>query len=310
MSSLRSAYHAALPAPVRMSLWRARRNVPRKLHDLGWRLGNRRVANRWTDQRLALGPWFWLFIVGCNNSGTTLLLETLESHPTIRALPKEGQRITTAIPNSAPLGIGRVFTQRLELFRQTESDSGEVVPRLRYDWAYFSDPRPGIRLEKSPPNTLRSRWLQRFFSPARFIVLVRNPYAVCEGIARRRGHSIEEAATHWRLVHEVLSEDLPHLARYHVVRYEDFCAAPLKVLNEMQSFLGLDQPFDAAVATREFNAHNMSGQPQQLQDFNARSLARLSDQDKATITRIVGDQMLRWGYQPIGSAPALTRVVS
>ncbi len=310
MSFLRTAYKSIVPAPIRKYLWHTRRRVPRQIHDLCWRVLSRRLLVRWTDHRLAVGPWFWLFIVGCNNSGTTLLLETLESHPLIRALPKEGQRITTAIPNSAPLGIGRVFTQRLNLFRRTEVDDGAVVPRLRYDWAYFANPRPGIRLEKSPPNTLRSRWLQRYFSPSRFIVLVRNPYAVCEGIARRRGHSIEEAATHWRLVHEVLEEDLPHLEQYLVVRYEDLCAEPLAVLNQMQRFLSLDQPFDASLATREFNAHNMSGKPQQLQDFNARSLKRLSDDDKATITRVIGDQMLRWGYQPVAPTSSLTRVGS
>jgi hypothetical protein len=297
MTSLRSAYQAVLPSPIRAYLWRARRDIPRGIHALRWRLGGDRRRIRWADEQLQLGPWFWLFVVGCNNSGTTLLVEALESHPLIRSLPKEGQRITKAIPNSAPLGIGRVFTKRLDLFRRTEKDDGDAVPRLRYDWAYFADSRPGIRLEKSPPNTLRSRWLQRHFAPARFIVLVRNPYAVCEGIARRRGHSIKEAAAHWRLVHEVLEEDLPHLERSLVVRYEDFCAKPLSVLNEVQQFLGLDQPFDPALAIREFDAHNMNGRPEKLQDFNARSLKRLSCEDRATITQVAGDQILRWNYE-------------
>jgi hypothetical protein len=217
----------------------------------------------------------------------------------VRNLPKEGQRLTTAIPNSAPLGIGRVFTQRLDLFRQTESGDGDCVPRLRYDWAYYSDARPGIRLEKSPPNTLRSRWLQRHFAPARFLVLVRNPYAVCEGIARRRGHSIEEAAIHWRTVHEVLDEDMPHLAHSLTVRYEDFCARPLNVLEQVQQFLGLDAPFDTAIATREFKAHNMSGAPHQLENFNERSLRRLSAEDRDTITRVIGERMEQWGYEPL-----------
>jgi hypothetical protein len=299
MNTLLSAYQKVVPRAIRGQLWRARRRIPRRLHELQWHVSGRPGLQQWTDARLSLGPWYWLFIVGCNNSGTTLFVEILQSHPLMRSLPKEGQRITSAIPNSAPLGIGRVFTKRLDLFRRTEQDSGDAVPRLRYDWAYFSDPRPGIRLEKSPPNTLRSRWLQRYFDPARFIVLVRNPYAVCEGVARRRGHTIAEAAEHWRLVHQILDEDMPHLRHCLIVRYEDFCARTLEVLRQVQEFLGVEQPFDASLATREFNAHNMSGKPQQLQDFNARSLKRLSDEDKATITRIIGDRMVRWGYQPL-----------
>jgi hypothetical protein len=190
----------------------------------------------------------------------------------------------------------------MELFRQTEADAGDCVPRLRYDWAYHSDPRPGIRLEKSPPNTLRSRWLQRHFAPTRFLVLVRNPYAVCEGIARRRGHSIEEAALHWRTVHEVLDEDLPHLQHQLRVSYEQFCERPLPVLERIRQFLGFDEPFDPSIASREFNAHNMDAAPRQLRNFNERSIRRLSPADRATITRVVGDRMIRWGYEPLGDS--------
>jgi hypothetical protein len=300
MTTLRTMYKKAVPYALRRAVWRTRRRVPRRLHDLQWEVGDRAGLTSQTDQALALGPWHWLFLLGCNNSGTTLLVETLQSHPLIRSLPKEGQRLTRAIPNSAPLGIGRVFTQKIDLFRQLETDNGNCVPRLRYDWSYYSDPRPGIRLEKSPPNTLRSRWLQQHFAPARFLVLVRNPYAVCEGIARRRGHSIEEAAIHWRTVHEVLTEDMPHLAHSLVVRYEDFCESPLEELERVRMFLGLDQPFDPSVTTKEFNAHNMDGTPRKLRNFNERSINKLRDEQKAVITQIVGDTMIPWGYEPLG----------
>ena len=296
MTIVRSAYRAAVPEALRKQLWMLRRRAPRRLHDLRWAVGRSDYLARWTDTQLALGPWYWLFVLGCNNSGTTLLMELLEKHPLIRRLPKEGQRLTTAIPNSAPLGIGRVFTQRADLFRWTEQTSGEAVQKLRYDWAYYADPRPGIRLEKSPPNTLRSRWLQKYFAPARFVVLVRDPYAVCEGIARRRGHSLAEAATHWRTVHDVLEEDLPHLERYTTLTYEDFCERPDEVLASLETFLGLSEPFDRRLLTGPFNAHNMDGSPQRLQNFNERSFGRLSDEDRAIIHNTIGEVMTRWGY--------------
>lgn len=296
MTIVRSAYRATVPEPIRKQLWKLRRRAPRRLHDLRWAAGRRDHLVGWADRQLALGPWYWLFVLGCNNSGTTLLMELLEKHSLIRRLPKEGQRLTTAIPNSAPLGIGRVFTQRADLFRWTEQTGGEAVARLRYDWAYYADPQPGIRLEKSPPNTLRSRWLQKYFAPARFVVLVRDPYAVCEGIARRRGHSLAEAAAHWRTVHEVLEEDLPHLQRYTTVTYEDFCDRPDEVLASLESFLGLPEPFDRRLLTGPFNAHNMDGSPQRLQNFNERSFGRLSDEDRAIIRDTVGEVMTRWGY--------------
>jgi hypothetical protein len=296
MTVLRTAYQASLPEGIRKRLYKLRRRTPRRLHDLRWTVGRRDDLVRWSDRRLALGPWYWLFVLGCNNSGTTLLMELLEKHPLIRRLPKEGQRLTSAIPNSAPLGIGRVFSQRADLFRWTEETDGAAVPRLRYDWAYYADARPGIRLEKSPPNTLRSRWLQRHFAPARFIVLVRDPYAVCEGIARRRGHSLVEAARHWRFVHEVLEEDLPHLDRYVTVSYEEFCERPEDVLSRLESFLDLPVPFDRALVGGSFNAHNIDGTPQRLQNFNDRSYQRLSREDLTAIGGAIGDVMTRWGY--------------
>lgn len=296
---VRRVYRATVPEPIRLSIGRARRHTPDVLYGVRWHLAPRRYLERWTEERLKIGECFWLFILGCNNSGTTLLTQILDNHPSIRTLPKEGQRLTKAIPNSAPCGVGRVFTQRMDLFRWTEESDASSVPRLRYDWACRFRRRSGILLEKSPPNTLRSRWLQRHFRPARFLVLVRNPYAVCEGIARRRGHSMTEAATHWRLVHEVLEEDMKYLDRCLLVRYEDICEQPEKELQAIERFLDLAVPFDRTLLDGNFGAHNMDGVPHRLQNFNSRSLQRLPPHDIETVTRIIGSQMLRYGYAPL-----------
>ena len=41
-------------------------------------------------------PKKWLFLVGCYNSGTTLLRDILNEHPEIKGLPLEGVRLTGA----------------------------------------------------------------------------------------------------------------------------------------------------------------------------------------------------------------------
>ena len=57
---------------------------------------------RWASARLdrimCADGAYWLFILGVNNSGTTILSKILETHPEIRTLPKEGQHLTTAFP--------------------------------------------------------------------------------------------------------------------------------------------------------------------------------------------------------------------
>jgi hypothetical protein len=243
------------------------------------------------------GPYSWIFILGCNNSGTTLLSEVLSAHPLVRTLPKEGQRLTSAIPNSASYRIGRVFSQRLDLFRWTEESDGECLARLRYDWAWQFTPGPGYLLEKSPPNTLRSRWLQQHFRPSRFIVLVRHPYAVCEGITRRTKYTIDEAAAHWTLVHKILREDTTHLERFVVVRYEDLCDRPADHLPLLEQFLALPEPFDASLLGRSFRSHNIDGTPKPLQNLNARSLKRLSRADLDAINQHVATEAEPFGYE-------------
>lgn len=261
-----------------------------------WKIQGAGGVEHWSKGTLDPGPYSWIFILGCNNSGTTLLAELLAAHPLVRTLPKEGQRVTVAIPNSAMYGIGRVFSQRLDLFRWTEDDDASCLPRLRYDWACRFSPGSGYLLEKSPPNTLRSRWLQKHFSPARFIVLVRHPYAVCEGITRRTRYTIEEAAVHWALVHSILRDDMPRLAHCDVVRYEDLCERPAECLTRLEHFLALPQPFDPGLVGRHFKSHNIDGTPRPLENLNKKSLERLSRADLDTINRHVAEQAAAFGY--------------
>lgn len=48
----------------------------------------------------------WVFIMGCNNSGTSLLHYILGSHPDIASLPREGQFLTAVLPQPDHYGVG------------------------------------------------------------------------------------------------------------------------------------------------------------------------------------------------------------
>jgi len=45
----------------------------------------------------------YLFVVGCYNSGTTLLADMLTQHPEISPLPTEGSALTDALPRPEDL---------------------------------------------------------------------------------------------------------------------------------------------------------------------------------------------------------------
>lgn len=301
---LRHYYRSWVPHPLRVRLDPLSRSLatlgsPRRVADtLAWRLLGAETLRRRTDARLALGPYYWLFILGLNNSGTTLLVRILSSHPLIRTMPREGQYLTRALPHPMDVGVRRLWSARLDLFRLTEDGPAAPALRVQYDWARAYPRRPGVLLEKSPVNCVRSRWLQRHFRPSRFIAIVRDPYAVCEGIRRREGHSIEEAARHWSRAHGCLLDDMEHLEHRLLVRYEDLCARPEAELVEIERFLGLAPAFDRAVLQSSFAVHSVEGLSSGIQDFNAESLRRLSPQDIETITRITAPERERLGYRP------------
>jgi len=287
-----------------MKLGDARRTGQRALaaltHRLGWWLSPRPLIARRIDRRLAPGPRRWLFVVGVNNSGTTLLAQVLTAHPAIAWLPTEGQQLTRALPRPDRLGAVRLWTERGALFRAVEDgDLAADALRVQYDWSRYWQDLPGATflMEKSPPNTLRTRWLARRFAPASFVALVRSPYGVSEGIARRTGASIVRAATHWDKANRALLEDLTSLERALLVRYEDLVADPGATLERITRSLGL-APLPASAWQGPRAVHNASGEPQPLGDFNADSLRRLSPAERDAITAIAGETMARLGYTP------------
>lgn len=278
------------------SLRRARYPWNALVHELRWMATDRQAIAAWTDHRLQLGPHHWVFIAGCNNSGTTLLRKVLARHPSIRSLPREGQALTRALPVPSALGLPRLFTKRLDVFRWTEEHDPLLALRAKYDWARYFDRRPGNLLVKSPENTVRTRWLQRNFEPSRFLHMVRSPYAVCEGIRRRSGHSLEEAAEHWREVNRCLLADMPFLQHLLLLRYEEFCASPERDLARIESFLRLEAPFPPDTLA-PLEVQNLDGKASPIRSFNDRSLARLDRAEIDLITRIAGTVMEQLGYE-------------
>jgi hypothetical protein len=239
-------------------------------------------------------PERWAFIVACPDSGTALLKALLGSHPAVATMPAEGHRLTDQLFTAKSIGMPRLYALRPELFRLDEEGGHDIdVERIKRQWGHrFNDVGRPVLLDDSPTNAARSRWLQRHFHPANLIFLVRNGFAVAEGIRRRVGHSIDVAATQWLRSNEFMLEDLPHLDRVHSVRYEDLSERPDEVLAGTLRFLGLE-PGGYVVSDRLWKVHNRSGP---IKNMNAESLARLSEEDRSEIEQIAGPLLRRFGY--------------
>jgi hypothetical protein len=249
-------------------------------------------------------PEKWLFLVGCYNSGTTLLAQLLSRHPSISGLPTEGHFITDQFVKDYEVGLPRMWAGREELFRLTENDDGPDPIRVKKEWGMRLDRSKPVLLEKSPPNTIRVRWLQRHFAPAYFVAIVRNGYAVAEGISRkadpkhlRDSWPLAQSAWQWRRSNEVLEEDSPFLKNLLWVRYEDLVADPLPSLNRIVEFAGLPafSGFDTASA---FEVHERR---ESVRDLNGESIRRLSEEQINAINDVAGDMLARYGYPILGA---------
>lgn len=244
-------------------------------------------------------PRTWVFVVGCYNSGTTLLSDLLGRHPEISVLPEEGQFLTTEFKADYELGLPRMWAMREDHFRLTESDPGADPVRLKREWGMRLDLGRPVLIEKSPPNTARTRWLQEHFENARFVAIVRNGYAVAEGIHRkgrpqhREDWPIEACAYQWARTNEMLFQDAPFLRHLLWVRYEDLAARPRQELERIFRFLGVDPDVFEYDPAEPLNVHERH---QPLQNFNDQSLARLKQDDIATITRVAERTLARFDY--------------
>ena len=207
--------------------------------------------------------------------------------------------MTSVFARGNQYGVSRYWTVRLDVFRLTEEDDPAPARRAKYDWLYYYEPRPGILVEKSPPNAIRGRWLQQNFQPSRFIAVTRHPYAVCEGIRRRIGLPIEQAAQHWLVGNELLLDDTERMDRALLVRYEDFCERPQEQLQLMQDFLDLKEPFYHELLNQPLRIQNIDGKAQPIQNMNAKSIERLSRDEIAAIDRVTAPLRERLGYESV-----------
>lgn len=245
-------------------------------------------------------PLQWVFLVGCYNSGTTLLAELLSRHPEISSLPTEGHFLTNEFIKDYEIGIPRMWAEREEVFRLTENDDGPDAERIKREWRMRLDLSKPVFLEKSPPNTPRVRWLQKHFKPARFIAIVRNGYAVTEGIHRKadpkdrpESWSIDMCARQWRRSYELLHEDEQYLEHLLWVKYEDLARDTENELNRICDFMEVSH-FEKFDQDSSFRIHERD---ESIRDLNDESIKRLTCDELAIINEVAGDYLIRFGYE-------------
>ena len=241
-----------------------------------------------------------LFGICPNNSGSTFLVRALEACRATWGLPREGQWMRGF---RGPVAGQGIEDRRLKLLwacgqswlRRFADPAGYDWPRTRKAWyaqAYARDPAASVFVSKSPPHLLCVGELVRHFRNARFLFMVRNPYAVCEGIVRACEMLGRLGLLDGRHGSRVHGMPLPEAAAAHVVNclawqrrnletgayrergvfftYEEMCAAPERVASSIRALAPELDDLDLRRRLPVKNTYN-----EMLTDMNARQIARL-----------------------------------
>jgi Sulfotransferase family len=112
--------------------------------------------------------------------------------------------------------------------------------QLLAEWGRYWNPERAVLAEKSPPNLVRTRFLQALFPGAVFVMMIRHPVAVACATRKWARSSYEPLIRHWVRCHEILAEDAPAIERLHIVHYEHFVLDPRGETARIVSLLGLD----------------------------------------------------------------------
>jgi hypothetical protein len=212
----------------------------------------------------------FVFLAGLHRSGTTLLARLLAAHPEISgfsdtgAPADEGQHLQTVYPSDHEYGRpGRFgFAPEMHLTESSPLVSEQNAAALLEEWSPHWDLSRPLLLEKSPPNLLKTRFLQALYPHSAFVVIVRHPIPVSIPTAHWRGtRRYDRLFEHWLRCHALFDADRERLERVHVLQYEQLVADPATELRRIFEFLELEpippsEPVDTGANAKYFGRWN------------------------------------------------------
>ena len=276
------------------------------------------------DRNLAAQIRCHLFVVAPNNSGSTFLHGALAACRNAWSLPVEGQAIRSysgpVTLRGPKLAIWAADDESVALFADPAAHDW---PRNRKTWYFHARAKcadASVFVEKSSQHVLQVAQLASHFPAARFLFMVRDPYAVCEGICRnyrRRfgqpdGADMQLEARAARHVLNLLRQQRHNIeatgaawpgqpsAAGTFFTYEAMCAAPDRVAKQIRRLAPALGDLDLR---RPRSVKGRYCQP--LADLNASQLAALAPTQIETLnTAFRPHQALLdyFGYRLLGGA--------
>ena len=202
-----------------------------------------------------------IFLCGLHRSGTSLLYKILKQqqsisgHENTNVVEDEGQHIQTIYPIALKFGgPGKFgFHKESSLDETSELITKENSEKLFNEWSKYWDLNKEFLVEKSPPNLLKTRFLQALFPNSYFIVIIRHPIATSLATQKWSKTSRYNLIEHWITCHKRFIKDQVHLNRVLTIQYENLISSPETELNKISLSLKTNVKLEDIIVQKDIN---------------------------------------------------------
>jgi hypothetical protein len=207
----------------------------------------------------------FLFILSPPYNGSTLLHELISTSAKVSFNNSFGTREGQTLPHVREI----MFDHQYRWDQSVKFD----WHRIKREWMKYWDLRCPVLIEKSPPNMLRAKEIEKVFEPSYFIIFHRNPYAYCESAIRRERQQPQTAAQFAIDCLKTQKENVNALSHTLSLSYEQITSDTAMAIDSIRKFI--PQLNDIEIKSK-FNAHNYHAESQQIRNNNDIKISKIS----------------------------------
>ena len=216
----------------------------------------------------------YLFILSPPFSGSTLVNQIISSSKNVSCNNNIGTREGQNLPEVKKI-----------MFEEKRWEEKNKLPwdKIKKIWRSYWYLKKPILLDKSIPNIMRVDQLKEFFYPNHFICIVRNPYAICEGVMRRSNQSAEVAAMFTIKCLKYQMKNINLHKDIFLLSYEDLCDNTTITINKIKK--QIDELYDIN-PNQKFKAHNFkTKKSMRITNLNDEKIKKIKKKDLVVINK-------------------------
>ena len=169
-------------------------------------------------------------------------------------VPKnEGQHLQNVVkPAKFYGGPGKFGFKRASYLDETHSlATKENKKRIDNSWNRYWDMGKEYLVEKSPPNLVRTRFLQYLYPESIFITVMRHPIPVSLATQKWSKTTIHSLFKHWLICYNKYLSDARYLNQQYLFKYEDFVNNPIKIMKDISALAGENITHDKSIKIKK-----------------------------------------------------------